>query len=126
MFRAIRSLSLLVLAAAAGAGAPLHAATLTVGADFGCDFTSLQAAIDHAAATPGPDVIRVARNQRHVDDVTVVSVGDVRIVGGYSDCRDQRPLGITRVALAGDTAATLEHIRVEAPALILTATADRE
>jgi len=53
---AVSALALLSLASAA------PAATYTVGPAAACTHATLQAALDAAANTPGPDVVRIVRS----------------------------------------------------------------
>lgn len=94
----------LAAALLAGALAPTVASArvFTVGGDIACDFHSVQAALDAAAASPGRDTIRVARNLRHQGGVLVARGDDVRLVGGFADCRREYPLGVTRLGRDGE------------------------
>jgi hypothetical protein len=94
----------LVAALLAGALAPTVASArvFTVGGDIACDFHSVQAALDAAAASPGRDTIRIARNLRHEGGVLVARGDEVRLVGGFADCRREYPLGVTRLGRDGE------------------------
>lgn len=96
-------LALVAATAVTGAKAALY----TVGGD-GCDFTTIQAALDTAAATIDDDEIRVARSVEngYYADVALVandpdrvqgSAGALRLVGGYDDCVDTSPSGWTEL-----------------------------
>lgn len=75
------------------ASATASADTYSVGGDaIGrfCDFLSLQAAVDAAAAHPGADVLRVSRDLAAGAQQAVVDDADtLDIDGGYEDCLDE-------------------------------------
>lgn len=60
----------------------------TVGGDGACGFTSIQAAVDAAAAAPGEDYIWIARNRTYTAQHIVVQNQSVLIEGGFDDCSD--------------------------------------
>lgn len=61
--------------------------TYLVGGDaIGCDFSSIQAAINQAQAHPGPDTIRVAKNLTYSSLALKVGAQDVTIQGGFATC----------------------------------------
>ena len=71
--------------------APARGAIFYVGApgDRACSFSDIQAAIDHAASVPGPDVIRLVRTQPYTGQSLVISdSGDLNLVGGFDHCAD--------------------------------------
>jgi len=79
-----------------------HAATLKVGSGPGCTHSTIQAAIDSAAADPDtPDFIRVARSIAY-DDVAL-DIHDQHLIleGGYASCDSATPSG-ARTTLNGD------------------------
>jgi hypothetical protein len=83
--------ALLSAAAIAAGSATADGAIFYVGApwDRACDFTDLQAAIDHAQTAPGADVIRVAAGQAYTQQALVIEDDDgLNVVGGYNDCAD--------------------------------------
>jgi hypothetical protein len=93
----------LLAAALLGALVPgaASATVYTVGGDIACDFHDLQSALDAAATNSGPVTIRFARNLHHAGGTFVAKGVDVRIVGGYADCRRERALGATRIGRDG-------------------------
>ncbi len=60
----------------------------TVGGDASCQFSSIQDAIDAAAAHPGGDDVWIAMNGIYTDQQLVVTDQDVNIQGGFTDCSD--------------------------------------
>jgi hypothetical protein len=71
--------------------APARAAIFYVGTagDPACDFTEIQAAVNHAASVPGPDVIRLVYTRSYAGQaVTIQDRGDLNIVGGFDNCSD--------------------------------------
>lgn len=78
-----------VLPAIALFAASANAAVVTVGGDAACDFRTIQAAVDAAAAAPGPDIVRIARSASHANQKIGVSVAlnqELTIEGGYATC----------------------------------------
>ena len=66
---------------------PAAAVTLTVGAS-GCQFGSIQQAIERAATTPEADVIRVANNASYgFQALKKLDAYPLALVGGYPDCQ---------------------------------------
>ena len=94
----LRLLAALVLAAGAPAA---QAVVFTVGAGAGCTTPSLQAAIDAARDTPGPDEIRVASNQSYTAQALRIGQQDLVIEGGYADCAATTPTGSTVISGEG-------------------------
>lgn len=95
MKRCIALLSLLYLSA------PAQALTIRVGADSGCDTTSLAVALAQARANPGADTIRIATNQSYVNQDLFVD-SDVTLRGGYANCDASATSG--RTGIAGNNA----------------------
>lgn len=65
-----------------------RAAVITVGppGDANCQYHSLQAAIDAAAASPGLDILRVAAGTYTAQRLSISDAGDLAIEGGFVDC----------------------------------------
>lgn len=101
--RSLRPLSFLLLLAAAAA--PAQAVVFTVGAGAACTTGSLQAAIDAARDTPGPDEIRVANNQTYTAQALRIGQQDLVLEGGYADCAATTPTGSTLVSGEGGASA---------------------
>ncbi len=92
------------LLAVAFFAASANAAVFKVGADAACDFASIQAAVDAAAAAPGHDIVRIARNPGYVNQQIGVSVAlnqELTIEGGYATCASEFDGGHTVVAGTG-------------------------
>lgn len=105
---------LLVLLLAA-ASADLAAAILTVGAaGSGCDHTSIQAAINAAEASPGPDTIRITRSATWGQQALVVNTSQhLNIVGGFATCT-QAATDNTHTVLDGAGGAFAPVLRITA------------
>jgi hypothetical protein len=103
---AFSSLLLLLLAAAD----EVRAVVYTVGADAACTHASLQAAIDAAQGSPGPDEIQLAGNQSYTAVALSIGQQDLILTGGYSDCADTTPVGATLLNGQGGSAAPVVSI----------------
>lgn len=105
-----------VLLAAAASAAPATAAVFGVGPPGtagGCTHTDVQAAIDAAAANPGPDEIRLVRNSApgYTVQALVIDGQDLTLIGGLPDCAATTPNGRTWLSGAGGVAAPVIAIR---------------
>lgn len=91
--------------------APAHAFIYTVGKSGlsnNCSFPTLQQALTAAARSPGPDEIWVTRDVSggyYQNQALVSPAQDVKIVGGFDDCRDTSPSGMTELHGNGGAAA---------------------
>lgn len=99
--RSVALAAVLLATLAPGAGA----AVFTVGGDAACTTGSLQAAIDAARDSPGPDVIRVASNRTYTAQALRIGPQDLVVEGGYSDCLASSPTGSTVISGEGGSAA---------------------
>lgn len=79
----------------------------------GCTHTDVQAAIDAAAANPGPDEIRLVRNMvpGYAGQALVIDNQDLTLTGGLADCAATTPNGRTWLSGAGGAAAPVIAIR---------------
>lgn len=97
-------LALLILAANP---APTHAAIYTVGAPGGgCTHTTIQAAVNAAAANPGADTVRITRTQAYTaQQIVVNTTQDINIVGGFATCASTASDGTQTIVsgAGGDT-----------------------
>jgi predicted outer membrane repeat protein len=59
-----------------------------VGGDADCPYTSIQDAVDAAAANPGTDYVWVAMNKSYTGQQVVIADQDVIVEGGFTDCDD--------------------------------------
>lgn len=79
----------LLLAATVFAASPAAGfQVFTVGGDAACGFTSIQAAVNAAAAAPGADYVFIARNRVYTAQNIVVQDQPVIIEGGFDNCSD--------------------------------------
>ncbi|HSX61608.1 MAG TPA: hypothetical protein VLF18_15510 [Tahibacter sp.] len=84
--------------------APVHALTIRVGADAGCDTASIAVALTQAKANPGADTIRLAANQNYTNQELFID-SDVTLRGGYANCDAATPAGRTAIGGSGTWAA---------------------
>ena len=97
--RLVRTLRAL-LAAAGGmllvAAAPADAAIFYVGApgDRACDFTDIQAAIDHVRGVPGHDVIRLTARDYMQQALVIDDEDGLSLVGYYDECANPTSVGL--------------------------------
>lgn len=70
------------------AGPAAHAATFRVGTGSGCTHSSLQSAINAAAARVGEDVIQVSMGALGTGQLLSITGQDLTIQGGFEDCGD--------------------------------------
>lgn len=81
----------LLLAVASLGSTAVPAAVLTVGppgATAGCSHPTLQAAIDAAAASPGPDTIRIARGTYPAQHLIIDDDYELAIEAGFASCQN--------------------------------------
>ncbi|MEO5558113.1 MAG: hypothetical protein ABIO49_00385 [Dokdonella sp.] len=75
--------------------APMSHATrydiFRVGADAACTHTTIQAAIDAAAASPDEDYVWIASNQSYSGQHVTIHDQDVDVKGGFASCSDNAP-----------------------------------
>lgn len=96
----MQQLSILIATSALAVSAPVHA--FSVGSDPACTHTSIQAAIDAAAANgPGLDLINIASNQIYAGQSLVVDGQTIGLRGGYSNCSSLQPTPGQRAIIDG-------------------------
>lgn len=78
------------IASAASAATATATATFTAGTGPGCQFTTIQAAINAAAGTPGFNVVAV-RDQTWTGQAITIGTQNVTIRGGFANCTDAAP-----------------------------------
>jgi hypothetical protein len=96
-------LSLLATMSSSNAAAQ-DAAIFLVGTDPACDFSTVQAAINAAAAHLGPDAVHVARNATYSQQAIRIGSQDLDLVGGFDDCTQAlngTPSGTTTLSGSG-------------------------
>ncbi len=109
LLRSIRAATLAGLIMSAGA----EAAVYTVGADFQCTHSTIQAALDAAVDNPGRDTIRIANNQTYTAQALTKRRGSnaggsrLEVIGGFSDCSDLSPSGNTVISGQGGVEASV-------------------
>jgi len=80
-------------------GLPSHAAILSVGSDAGCSHGSVQSAID-ALPSGGTHEIHI-RTGSYSEQAITISARSVAIIGGYANCGDAAPSGLTTLSGQG-------------------------
>ena len=93
----------------AAAALPAHATIYSVGSDAGCTHTTIQAAINAAAANPGSDTLRLATGT-FVQQALAIDSQALSIVGGFETCTSSAPSGITELNGAGGSATSVVTI----------------
>jgi len=88
MLRHRFALSLIAIAAVAFASDAAAFIVYKVGGDADCPYTSIQDAVDAAAANPGTDDIWIAMNASYTGQQVHIVDQDVVIEGGFTDCDD--------------------------------------
>ena len=76
--------------------------TYLVGGDAVCDFTTIQAAINAAAAHPGPDFIHVAMNATYTAQAPTIGSQDLEIDGGFATCSSATATNRTTISGTGN------------------------
>lgn len=100
---AIRFARTLLCLAALAPFASSQAAVFRVGgSEGGCTHTTIQAAVDAAQNSPGPDVIRVARDAAYTAQQVMISTSqELEIAGGYDNCVTDATSGTTTLDGSG-------------------------
>ena len=94
------------------ASMPSMAATFSAGPGATCTHTTPQAALDAAAANPGPDVVRIVRSATWTaQQISTTTDQDVEIIGGYLACTSAAPDGKTTLSGAGGNARSVIALR---------------
>ncbi|HUD40876.1 MAG TPA: hypothetical protein VMR06_02645 [Dokdonella sp.] len=84
---AVLYLSLAGLGACALAAGHAEAAVLTVGSGGSCSHANVQAAVNAAQASPGPDTIQISRSQAWTaQQISINTDQDLELLGGFSSC----------------------------------------
>lgn len=84
--------------------------TFLVGGDADCDFTTIQAAINAAAAHAGPDFIHIAMNATYTAQALTIGSGDLEIDGGFATCASPTGTSKTTISGAGGSASSVFRI----------------
>lgn len=91
---------------------PAGAAVFSVGPDANCTHSTVQAGLDAAANSPGPDVVRIVREATWTAiQVSTQTDQDVEIIGGYLACDSAAPSGKTTLSGAGGNARSVIALR---------------
>ena len=84
--------------------------TYLVGGDAVCDFTTIQPAINAAAAHAGPDFIHIAMNATYTAQALTIGSGDLEIDGGFATCASPTATNKTTINGAGGSASSVLRI----------------
>lgn len=87
----IRNLSIAAVLCGFSAASP--AAILLAGPGAGCQFATIQAAIDAAASLPGSDEVRIANTGTYSAQAITLGAQDLILIGAYANCTDTLPSG---------------------------------
>ncbi len=79
---------------------PTHAANFLVGSGAGCQFSTIQAAVNAAAANPGADTVRIANGGTYFAEAVAIGAQDLTIDGQYNTCAAALPAG-TNALISG-------------------------
>ncbi len=71
--------------------APALSATFRVGMGGGCTHSTIQAAVDAAAVSPGFDYVRITRSQNYLDQSVRIHGQDLILEGGFANCQSPTP-----------------------------------
>lgn len=82
-----------LLTLVAAASLPVQAANFLVGSGSGCEFGSIQAAVNAAASNPGADTVRIANAGSYFAEAVTIGAQNLIIDGGYANCADTTPSG---------------------------------
>ncbi len=88
---------LFLAAALCGLPAVSSAAIFLVGPGAGCQFTTIQAAINAAASLPGSDEVRIANTGVYSAQAITIGAQDLILTGAYANCTDTVPAGGTAI-----------------------------
>lgn len=94
----------LLLTVCAFASSTAQAAIFTVGGAVNCTHTSIQAALNAAAANAQTDIIRISNQLTYSAQTISTGGGDFTLEGGYSDCSTTTPTGSTTISGQGGVA----------------------
>jgi hypothetical protein len=109
--------------AAAPRGSPFPNLVIFVGSGTGCDYTSVQAAVNAAAARPGEDSIALANNRSYTaQEIQIADTEALTLMGGFDVCLGTQS-GSTEISGAGGNPApvirhsgagmlTLQNLRI--------------
>ena len=95
-----KQIRLATLSAITAAALPVQAANFLVGSGPGCQFGSIQAAVNAAAANPGADTVRIANAGTYFAEAVTIGAQDLSIDGDYAACADITPSG-TDASISG-------------------------
>lgn len=107
-----RTRAILLALAVALPAVPATAATFSVGPGATCTHNNLQAALDAAANSPGPDIVKIVRSATWTGiQASTQTDQDVDILGGFLACTSPTPDGKTTLSGAGGQARPVITLR---------------
>ena len=98
--RAVFIPKLFLLSVLCGFSATSSAAIFLVGAGPSCQYSTIQAAVNAAAANPGADIVRIANAGSYFAEAVSIGAQDLTIDGDYAACADTTPGG-TDASISG-------------------------
>lgn len=104
-------LQIATLAILGAAALPAQAAVFLAGTDAGCQFASIQAAVNAAAANPGADTVRIASSGTYTAQAITIGAQDLTIDGDFANCTDATPSG-GGASVSGQGGATAAVFRI--------------
>jgi hypothetical protein len=78
-----------------------------VGTGLGCGYTTIQDAVDAAAAYEGEKYVTIATNQSYTAQSITISDQNLHLLGGIGDCNSFSPSGTTTISGAGASVLTI-------------------
>jgi hypothetical protein len=95
---------------AAPRGAPFPNLVIFVGSGVGCDYLTVQAAVNAAAARAGADTIALANNRSYTaQEIQIADTEGVILVGGYDACLGARTGSTELSGTGGNPAPVIRH-----------------
>jgi len=91
--RAVFIPKLILVSVLCGFSATSSAAIFLVGAGPSCQYNTIQAAVNAAAANPGADTVRIANAGSYFAEAVSIGAQDVTIDGAFAACADATPSG---------------------------------
>lgn len=78
-----------------------------MGTGLGCGYTTIQDAVDAAAAYEGEKYVTIATNQSYTAQSITISDQNLHLLGGIGDCNSFSPSGTTTISGAGASVLTI-------------------
>jgi hypothetical protein len=93
-------------------GTPAHADTFIVGTGTGCTHSTIQAAVNAAAANGGSNTVRITRSLTYTAQaLTITTSQELTLIGGFATCAQNTADGL-RTTVSGAGGATEPVMRI--------------